>query len=385
MCRIGCRLAATLLFASWAMAQTRPPVPIEPLLRSDQPRLIALGAWEVVKRADDSQTNLLIDLAERWDPAQRGGDKDSDWHDAMTVVLDALIQRKVTVSPAAVLAVSHAFPDQALILITRINPYDAEPILRSWYLATRERSRAGVDQNGENHRLLGRIAAMMLARDHPEEIAANILADSLEQLAVSVTARGFPGVEHCLVDCRPLPPCLQETAGEPQNGWPPVFQYTLEENDPYPDRRTGMLIYEAGDTITWRRIPVEVHQDSCYLPAALTATTRHRLLAEMLHLRDVDIPWGPQMNLVLPWNSDNQFLDDLAKRVSGAEDKLKSTLQALFARGLLTRSEFDTTRPRLAVFVFDDRHRQSDDPPTTPLPLLQPQDSRTTVRLSHQP
>jgi hypothetical protein len=385
MCRIGCRLAATLLFASGALAQSRPPVPIEPLLRSNQPRLIALGAWEVVKRADDSQTNLLIDLAERWDPAQRGGDNDSDWHDAMTVVLDALIQRKVTVSPAAVQAVSHAFPDQALILITRINPYDAEPILRSWYVATRERSRTGVDPSFGSQRLLGRIAAMMLARDHPEEIAPSVLADSFEELAVSVTDRGLPGSEHCLVDCRQLPPCLQETASEPQTGWPPVFQYTLEENDPYPERRTGILIYEAGDTVTWRRVPAEVHQDSCYLPAALTTATRHRLLAEMLHVRDVDIPWGPQMNLTLAWNFDNQFLDDLAKRVSGAEDKLKATVQALYAKGFLARGQFDATRPRLAVFVFDDRQRQSDDPPIAPLPLLQPQDSRTTIRLSHQP
>jgi len=175
MYRIGCWIASTLVFASLVGAQSRPPVPIEPLLRSSLPRLVALGAWEVMKREDDSQTNLLIDLAERWDPAQRVGNEDSDWRDAMTVVLDALIQRKVTVSPAAVLAVSHAFPDQALMLVTRINPYDAEPILRSWYQAARERSRTNVDRNGENPRLLGRVAAMMLARDHPDEIAASIL------------------------------------------------------------------------------------------------------------------------------------------------------------------------------------------------------------------
>jgi len=378
----GCRLAATLLFTSWAVAQNRPPVPIEPLLQSNQPRLIALGAWEVVKRADDSQTNLLIDLAERWDPAQRGGNEVSDWHDAMTVVLDALIQRKVTVSPAAVLAVSHAFPDQALILVTRMNSYDAEPILRSWYLATRHRPRTSVDRSGEN-RLLGRMAAMMLARDHPEEIAATVLADSLEQLAVSVYDAASDAQEHCLVDCEPLPPCRQEIASEPQNGWPPVFQYTLEENDPYIERRSGILIYEAGDSITWRRVPVEVHQDFCYSPAALTPATRHRLLAEMLHVRDVDIPWGPQMNLALAWNSDGQFLDDLAKEVSGAEDKLKSTAQVLYTKGLLTRGEVDTTRPRLAVFVFDDRYHQSDIPPAPPLPpLLQALDSRTSLRLS---
>jgi hypothetical protein len=379
MNRIDGWIAATLLFASLALAQSRPPVPIEPLLQSNQPRLIALGAWEVIKRAEDSQTNLLIDLAERWDPAQQGGNEDGDWHDAMTAVLDALIQRKVTVSPAAVLAVSHTFPDQALILVTRMNPYDAEPLLRSWYDATRERSRARVDRNGENLRLLGRIAAMMLARDHPEEIAASVLADSVEQLAVSVADAGSGGLEHCLVDCEPRPYCREETASEPQTGWPSIFQYTLEENDPNIERRNGILIYEAGDAITWRRVLAEVHQDYCYSPAALTPTTRHRLLAEMLHVRDVDIPWGPQMNLMLNWNSDDQFLRDLAKRVSGEENRLQSTVQALHAKGLLTQSQLDTNRPRLAVVVFDDR--QSAVPPKPALPTLQVQDSRTSCHL----
>jgi len=376
-----CYLAATLLLGSWALAQSLPPVSIEPLLRNNDPRLVALGAWEIIQREDDSQTNSLIDLAEHWDPAQRGVDKEDDWHDAMAVVLDALIQRKATVSPAAVLAVSHTFPDQALILVTLMNPNDAEPILRSWYLSARVRSRASLDQNADNHRLLGRIAAMMLARDHPDVIAASVLADSLEEMAVSVNSVGGGGFQHCLVNCKIHPPCPQETMSEPQVGWPPVFQYTLEGNDPYIERKNGMLIYEDGDTITWRRALAPIHQDACFSPAPLASATRHLLLAEMLHVRDQDIPWGPEMYLTLDWNSDDQFLHDLTEQVSGEEYKLKSTVQALFAKGLITQSQLDTIRPRLTVFVFDDQNNAIAQ--SKSLPMLQAQDSRTSYRLSH--
>src|SRR5579863_1674 len=170
MCRVGCWLTAILLLAIGALAwpQSRRPVPIEPLLRNADPRLVAMGAWEVIRRQDDSETQLLIDLAERWDPERWNTQEKGDWFDAMTVVLDALIQRRVMVSPAAVLAVAPAFPDQALILAARMSPRDAEPILLSWYQAGRGVHRAGVDGENPTRVLLGRIAAMFLARDDPD-------------------------------------------------------------------------------------------------------------------------------------------------------------------------------------------------------------------------
>ena len=387
---IGCRLAAVLLFVSPSLAlpQGRAPVPIEPLLGSNEPRLIALGAWEVIRRQDDSQTDRLIALAEHWDPAQRRRYDDDDGYDAMTVVLDALIQRNIHVSPAAVLAVEDAFPSQALILTERMNKEDAVPILLSLYQAGRSAHRATHDPNDDNRRITARIAAMILARDHPDEIAASILADSLEQLAVSVSDAESSAPDHCLVDCDAPPPCQAETEDEPQTGWPPVFQYTLEENDPVMERKSGFLIYAGGDTITWRRVQAEVHQDFCYSPAPLTPVTRHRLLAEMLHVRDVDIPWGPQMNLTLPWRSDDQFLRDLGSRVRAEEERLQSTGRALYAKGLLTRSQLETSRPRLAVVVFDDRQfddRQTAVPEKSTLPVLPTHDPRTTCLLARLP
>jgi hypothetical protein len=351
--------------------------PIEPLLRSDDPRLVALGAWEVVKRADDSQVNLLIDLAERWDPAQRYRGENTDSYDAMAVVLDALIQRNATPSTAAVLAVARAFPDQALILAPRLRMEDAEAVFLGWYREGIGIQRRHRDRDDEN-RLLTRVAAMFLARDHPEVIAATMLADTSEELAVSVTDPGANGVARCFFECDAPVPCRVETVDPVRNGWPSVFTYSLEESEPYTERRDGMLIYAGGDTITWRRVRMEVHQDDCFAPRPLTAITRHRLLAEMLHVRITNIPWAPQANLVVPWTANERFLHDLADQVRAEEARLQGTVQTFFDKGLVTRSQLETVRPRLSIVIFDDRRPIV--PARTALPVLAVKDQRTFCR-----
>jgi hypothetical protein len=163
-----------------------------------------------------------------------------------------------------------------------------------------------------------------------------------------------------------------------QNGWPPVFTYSLEENDPYGERRSGMLIYAGGDAITWRRVPVEVHQDDCFVPRPLTPVTRHRLLAEMLHVRLAAIPWAAQANLVVPWTANERFLRDLSDQVSEEESRMQGTVRAFFDKGLLTKSQLETTRPRLSIVIFDDRHAV---PRHTALPILAAKDARTLCRM----
>lgn len=377
MARFNRYAALLLLFAPAALvvAQSRRPVPIEPLLRSEEPRLIALGAWEVIQRQDDSLNPLLVELAERWDPEHRPELQSSDWFDAMTVVLDALIQRKVQISPAAALAVVHNFPDQAMILVARMDPSDADSILLSLYREGRGGPRSSVEQ-----RLLARIAAMFLARDHPGEIAASMLADSVAQLAVSVPSATMPGVDRCLARCDPPPPCRPETLEEARIGWPHIFQYALEENDPAIERKSGVLIYAGGDTITWRRVAAEVHRDGCFVPEPLTPENRHRLLAQMLGVREADLRWGAQMVLSVSWHSDEQYLRDLGTQISAQEQRLLSTVQGFFAKGLLSRSQFEGVRPRLSVVIFDDRIEQ--DGPNPALPLPQTGDSRTSCRLA---
>ena len=359
------------------VTQSRQPVPIEPLLRSDEARLIALGAWEVIRRQDDSLNPLLIELAERWDPEHHPELQSQDWSDAVTVVLDALIQRKVQVSPAAVVAIANAFPDQALILVARMDSAEAESILLSLYQENRAGARGSREQ-----RLLGRVTAMFLARDHPGDIAASLLADSIAQLEVSVPDAREPGAERCFSGCKAFPPCRQEIMDEARTGWPHIFRYALEENEPAIELRNGLLIYAGGDTITWRRSEAAPHRDDCFTPEPLTSQTRHRLLAQMLQVREADLRWGAQMTLRLGWFSDQQYLRDLGTQIREQEDRLLATVRSFYAKGLLTKSQFDAIRPRLIVVVFDDRNGQMESKQALPLPQIR--DSRTVCRLAPQ-
>jgi hypothetical protein len=363
-------------------AQPHRPVPIEPLLRSEDPRLIALGAWEVVRRRDDSQIGLLVDLAERWNPRRLDEQQGRDWYDSMSVVLDALIQRQANASSAAIQALASTYPDQALILLARLDPSEAEPILLSWFRAGRVSPREAPETENQSRKLLARIGAMFLARDHPEDIAANVLEDSLVQLVVSVPDFGSDGIDRCLLACRARPQCAKETEGEGRTGWPPVFRYILEENETEIQQKNGFLIYAGGDTITWHRAEAQVDHDHCDAPAPLGPETRHHLLAEMLKVRDSGIPWASQMNLTLPWITDQQYLSDLQMQITAEEDQLRSTMQVFFSKGLVTKSQLETIRPRLSVLIFDDRAKAS---PRPELPLPGSQDSRTWCRLARRP
>lgn len=382
MPRISLAVAALLGFAflPGSFAQ-HGPVPIEPLLRNSDPRLVALGAWEAFKRQDDTFAPLLVQMVEQWDPEQRHVLDDKDRYLAMMVILDVLIQRNQVVSPAAVTAIAYAFPDQALILISRLPFEDAEPILLSWYHAGAHPPRSQVSENPRNQQMLARVAAMILVTSRPSDIAASLLADTQEQLAVSVPSAGAAGVDRCLVECNPKPPCSPETStsGEPLLGWPPIFPYAVEENAPFP---AELLIAAGGDRITYGRGSA----GGCYFPAPLNAANRHRLLAEMLQVSDESLPWTTQMNLTLPWVNDREFQRRLTDEIHFDETRLRATVSALFQKGFLTKSQMEATRPRLTVLVFDDRQWAQPAQPAQSapraLPIVPTQDPRTTCRLA---
>jgi len=233
--------------------------------------------------------------------------------------------------------------------------------------------------------MMARVAAMMLARERPQDIAASVLADSEERLAVSVAGRGSTNLERCLVGCDIKAPCQAEAANPPRPGWPLLFQYTLEENMPDADNagvlvRSPLLVEAGGDRITYRRVEAETQLNYCYFPSPLAAETRHRLLAEMLGVEDKAMPWQVQENTALFWEYDDQFLRDLGGQVDAEEKTLRATVLKFFAKGLITRSEMDATRPKLAVVVFDDRARAN--PPYPLLPSPAALDSRTMYRVN---
>ena len=379
MRRLGLSLAAFLLLVSSAgFSQAPHDVAIEPLLRNPDPRLVAFGAYETLRRHDENGITLLVGIVEHWTPDTWKNQDASDAHDALTAVLDAVIQMNENVSPAAIRALAPRYPDQALILAARLPNEDREMLFRAWYQGGKDAQRFKPDAARRARLLLARVSAMMLAADRAGGFAADILADSEERLAVSVINTEGNPVPHCLMDCENQRPCRTDMGYPPKSGWPPFYQYQIEENSP--SAESDQPLVEAGDEhITYRREKAEMELSQCFVPRPLDAATRHQLLAEMLDVPVQAIPWGEQMNFTVPWIYEGQFFREISKQIDAQEKNLRATVRAFHAKGLLTDSEFAATRPRLEVIVFDDRVAGST--PNPAIPQYPAADSRTSYEI----
>jgi hypothetical protein len=352
---------------------------IENWLRSDDPKLVSFGARFASESDDEAEITSLLGMVDRWDPAHRNPVPDEDHLLAMSEVLHALIQRKAEVPTAGLSVVAMYFPDQAAILASRLRLEDAIPLLEAWYESGENVDRNRSGREGAARLLLARVAAMMLSKAPPQSFVASLLVQSEERLTVSVPSQGFKAVNRPSGDSAATERCGEEFFNPPKSEWPPLWRYILEENAPGSDDGDVVTV-AGGDKISYRRIPENLHVDDCNSPRQLDGENRHRLLADMLGVNEREMLWQARKQVPIQWKSGEQFKQDLNRLVGAEEAALRATVSEFYTKGLLTRSQLDTIRPKLYVFVFDDR--QKIEPPSQPLPQLAIQDSRTFFRLS---
>jgi len=348
---------------------------IEKFLHSDDQRMVTFGANFAAENDDEGIVTTMLQLVARWNPQQVDPyHPDPEQLIAMSEILYALIERKVQVPPEALAAVASSFPEQTLILASRLSSDDAEPLLLKWYERGEGVEPLRMALEPRDKLLLARIAAMKLSKAPPPGFAASVLSLSEERLVVCVTGADWHGDYRCKPGQHENGKCPDEVEGPPKSGWPPLFQYSLEENSPASDD-DGVLVEAGGDRITWRRTPANWQLSGCYSPSPLTNETRHRLLAQMLRVPEEEMPWQLRRYAVLPWESDEKFLLELESQVNFEEGKLRASVEALYAKGLLTKAEAAAARPRLWLAVFDDR--KPAEPANAPLPILKIRDPRT--------
>jgi hypothetical protein len=350
---------------------------IENWLHGSDPRLVAFGARFASESDDEGEITAMLQLVANWNAPQRYPDADHVL--AMSEILHALIARKIVVPAEDVSAVATYFPNQAVILASRLPLDEATPLLQRWYDGgeSLDQDRVVAPQDKPRRLLLARMAAMMLVKAPPAGFAASLLAQSEERLGVSVNNEGQRGAEYTGASAEDSRVCPEEVADQPRANWPPLFQYNLEENAGGGDD-DWVVAQAGGDTITYRRSPANLHVGYCYAPRALTSVTRHRLLAEMLGEEERAMLWQPHKSVSLVWKGKEQFEADLGTKVGQEEAKLRATVNDFYAKGLLTMSEVDSTRPRLAVLVYDHRNQ----PASIALPQLAVRDSRTAFAVS---
>lgn len=395
MLKLPCSLAAMAIFASALSAASQEDRPyydtkvnanlIETWLHSDDPRMVTFGANFAVENSDDGLVTTMEQMVAQWNPPQGYSIAAQDQCEAMAEILHALILKKEKVPPEVISSVASSFPDYAIILASRLPRYEAIPLYQSWYEGKGRFPGTIIRFDGENHwrtaggngRMLARVAAMMLSRKPPSGFAASILADSVERLVVSVRS-DEAAADPCRLGCSQPKQCPGDAEnGPPRAGWPPLFQYEVEENYPQPDS-DSLLVAAGGDRITFRRAPANWKLASCWAPLSLNAETRHRLLAQMLGVDEGHMPWQAEKVIALRWENREKFLLELGSQVNFEEAQFRATVQMLFAKGLLTRAEADGTRPKLQIVVLDDRINSQ--LPNPELPRLTFRDPRTSYR-----
>jgi hypothetical protein len=321
-------------------------------LASDDPRLVAWGAYFAGKNQDATALPSMIEFVDAWKPPESATDAEANLRKpAMTEVLDALIQENAQVPAESLAGIANEFPEQAAILAARLPIADATPLLQTWYAKRAD----------DTHPLLARIAAMLLSKSPLPGFAASVLAEAHEQYYVTIVdpgvGFGFGGGYGCCVSL----------VGKPPTGWPLLFSYALGENSVDPN---AMLLVEAGgDRISY----VRTQRSPCRSVEGLDDRTRHALLAEMLGIDKDAMSWKPWQRDTYAWEGPGGYLLYLGELVEREETHLRDTVSGLADKGLLTPQEGATLRPSLSVIIDDDRGVKDH------LPQFESRDPRTKI------
>jgi hypothetical protein len=315
-------------------------------LHSGEPRLIA---WAATFARVTHNAKIIAEmpaLLEHWtiprsdarDEAQKAQLR------AASAVLDTLIQENAKVPIPAIDAVAQYFPYQSIILMSRLPLSESRLTLHDWtYGAT----------GSWSGRTLARVASMMLAKD-PGGVqefwngnligfVASVVAASEEELHITISSTD---TRH---DSAISVACGDSIAREVTPGWPQVYTYDLVENDPQVS--APVVVDLDGDRIVSRRLDLSLGWGSCYGVQWLDSSTRHRLIAYWLGVKNKEMTWQPVERFTIVWTDETAYQKQLGEIIEAQRKKLRATVEALHQKGLLTEGEAARVAPRLIVTV----------------------------------
>jgi hypothetical protein len=314
------------------------PANIQSWLESKDPRMIAWGAYFARENSDDAALAVAAGVVK--ESLYQGGpdllSPSRPQQDAMSQILDALIQKRVLLSAELLGYLAPSYPVQSIILLSMLPPAEQTERLLQWYGGGLSDSPSGIV----------RVSAMMLSKVPPPGFAASVLAGSEEQPIIYIvpsknlgmgSGGGF-GMT-----------CGDYAGPRDPDGWPDRILYDLRENDK--SRANPLLVEAGGDRITWQRLPSHEGRGSCYGVKPLSMTTRHRLLAEMLEQRDETMSWPTRKTINIAKESDDQVKRDVGDAILVEQAILQSSVQDFLRRGLITAKEATGVLPKLSVTI----------------------------------
>jgi len=328
-----------------------PPVPptavqIQAWLRSGDPQSVAWGAHYVLVTKNQALVSELLSLADTWQPfsppkpdvAKRSSltDNDVDRRDAMSAVLDALIQMDVSVPVETLRNLAPDFPNHVAVLLSRLPLEESETLSFDLY-------RSGVREGYG----LQYVSAALLAQNPPAGFAAHLFSNIHNRATIFVIAPGAGEIGGGTAG-----DCFQSTASSPRPRWPVFGTYTLSKEN----SRGSFLVVSGIDPIfALRSETTHYVGQACGSRVYLGAEERRRLLAQMLKISPEAIDWQTELRRSIQFSSEQQFASDLRRFIAAQEEKYRVTAATLVAKGLLTTAEQDDSLPWLDIHLSDAR------------------------------
>jgi hypothetical protein len=333
-------------------------------LRSEDPLRVAWGAWLARQDHQTALIPLLIEKVEEYQPTEESSSQtvERDRHDALLVVLDALIGLGATVQVKEARKLYPEFAAQSLILLVR-SQTDAQSALLDIFHSAKA-----------NWNWLA--AGNVLVRTRPPGFAALLLTRFTQHVTVSVVDAGFGGgsgggASECGFSLR-----------APKAPWPSVGLYLLTQ---FPERMAGLTatFLVGGDTTVyyWRVEPGN-YDNPPDAPGSCDDGDRDRYRAQYLtRLMEPSFPpmsIDPYPRISIVWKDEADYRQRLLATVEEQRTEFRRAVESLQQSGqLLTPVESAPLKPRLEIVVRDERADRS-----TPLPAVPENDGTVAVRLA---
>jgi hypothetical protein len=331
-------------------------------LRSEDPLRVAWGAWLARQDHQTALIPLLIEKIGEYQPTNESQSQtvERDRHDALLVVLDALIGLGAAVPVQEARKLYPEFAAQSLILLVR-SQTDAQSALFDIF----QNARA-------NWNWLA--AGNVLVKTRPPGFASLLLSRFTQHITVSIFDPGLGGGgagggSECGFSLR-----------APKALWPAVGLYLLTQ---FPERMPGLTVtfLIGGDTTVyyWRVEPGN-YDNPPDAPGSCGDGNRDRYRGQYLtSLMDSSFPrisLDPYPQVTIDWKGETDYRQRLLAAVEEQRAEFRRALVSLQESGLvLNPSETATLKPRLEIVIRDERADRS-----TSLPAALENDVAVAVR-----
>jgi hypothetical protein len=331
-------------------------------LRSEDPLRVAWGAWLARQDHQTALIPLLIEKVGEYQPTDesRSQTVERDRHDALLVVLDALIGLGAAVPVQEARKLYPEFAAQSLILLVR-SQTDAQSALLNIF----QNARA-------NWNWLA--AGNVLFKTRPPGFASLLLSRFTQHITVSVFdpghgGGGAGGGSECGFSLR-----------APKARWPSVGLYLLTQ---FPERMPGLTatFLVGGDTTVyyWRVEPGN-YDNPPDAPGSCDDGDRDRYRAQYLtRLMESSFPrmsMDPYPQITIVWKDEADYRQRLLATVEEQRTEFRRAVASLQHSGqVLTPAESATLKLRLEIVIRDERADRS-----PPLPAVLENDGTVSVR-----